>query len=112
MISHPMPPPRVQGLAPLTDLSIVQHNSLGSWDVFLSLFHSLSDGPPVDFVLLQDPPVSKGCLPGFPGLRSFAPSVSRPRVAIYASQRLLSLFTICSVFSPESEDFLALDVYT
>src|SRR6195952_4137802 len=107
-----MPPPQVRRLAPLTHLSLVQHNSLGSWDVFLSLFHSLTSGPPVDFVLLQDPPVSKGFLPGFPGFKSFAPSVARPRVAIYASLRLLSLFTVCPVFSPDSEDFLALDMYT
>src|ERR1700712_5352021 len=112
MISRPMPPSRVQRLAPLTNLSLVQHNSLGSWDVFLSLFHSLSGGPPVDFVLLQDPPVSKGFLPGFPGFKSFAPSVSMPRVAIYASLRLLSFLTVCPVFSPDSEDFIALDVYT
>src|SRR6195952_2074610 len=112
MLSHPMPPPRVRRLAPLTHLSLVQHNSLGSWDVFLSLFHSLTDGPPVDFVLLQDPPVSKGFLPSFPGFKSFAPPVSRPRVAIYASLGLLSFLTVSPVFSPDAEDFLALDIYT
>src|ERR1700704_5162732 len=98
MISHPMPPPRDLRLAPLTNLSLVQHNSLGSWDVFLSLFHSLLDGPPVDFVLLQDPPVSRGFLPSFAGFKSFAPPVSRPRVAIYVSLGLLSSFKVCSVF--------------
>src|SRR6195952_5061686 len=112
MISRPTPPPGVRRLAPLTDLSLVLHNSLGSWDVFLSLFHSLSGGPPVDFVLLQDPPTSKGFLPGFPGFKSFAPPVSRPRVAIYASLRVLSFLTVSPVFSPDSEDFLALDIYT
>jgi len=35
-----------QGLAPADDLTLVQHNSLGSWDVFLSLFSSLTEGPP------------------------------------------------------------------
>src|SRR6195952_3312173 len=112
MFSHPMRPPRVRRLAPLTHLSLVQHNSLGSWDVFLSLFHSLTSGPPVDFVLLQDPPVSKGFLPGFPGFQSFAPPVSKPRVAIYVSLRLLSSFTVFPVCSHDAEDFLALDIYT
>src|ERR1700704_3376438 len=104
MFRHHMPPPRIRRLAPLTHLSLVQHKSLGSWDVFLSLFHSLTGAPPVDFVLLQDPPVSKGFLPSFPGFKSFAPPVSRPRVAIYASLGLLSLFTVFPVFSPDSED--------
>ena len=47
-----------QGLAPATNLTLIQHNSLGSWDVFLSLFSSLTEGPPSDVVLLQDPPSS------------------------------------------------------
>src|SRR6195952_4468164 len=101
MISHPMPPPRVRRLAPLTDLSLVQHNSLGSWNVFLSLFHSLTSGPPVDFVLLQDPPVSKGFLASFAGFKSFAPPVFKPRVAIYAFLRVLSFFTVHPVFFPD-----------
>jgi len=45
MINKPCSPPR-QGLAPATNLTLVQHNSLGSWDVFLSLFSSLTEGPP------------------------------------------------------------------
>jgi len=73
------------GLAPAVNLTLVQHNSLGSWDVFLSLFSSLIEGPPVDFVLLQDPPSSKGFLPGYAGFKSFAPPVARPRVACYVS---------------------------
>src|ERR1700712_3303408 len=112
MISPPKPPPRARRLAPLTNLSLVQHNSLGSWDVFLSLFHSFSEGPPVDFVLLQDPPVSEGFLPSFSGFKSFAPPVPRPRVAVYASLKLLSTFTVLPVYSFDAEDFLALDVYT
>src|ERR1700712_2251796 len=100
MFSPPTQPPRVRRLAPLTTLSLVQHNSLGSWDVFLSLFHSLLDGPPVDFVLLQDPTVSKGFLPSFAGFKSFAPPLSNPRVAIYASWGLLSCCTVFPVFSP------------
>jgi len=52
-----------QGLPPATDLTLVQHNSLASWDVFLSLFSSLTEGPPVDLVLLQDPPLIQGFSP-------------------------------------------------
>src|ERR1700712_3402424 len=106
MFSPPTQPPRVRRLAPLTTLSLVQHNSLGSWDVFLSLFHSFSNGPPVDFVLLQDPPTSKGFLPSFSGFKPFAPCVSKPKVAIYASLRLLSTFPVLPVFSPDTDDFL------
>ena len=36
----------------------------------------------------------------------------KPRVAIYASLRVLSFFTVHLVVSPDAEDFLALDVYT
>jgi len=54
-----------QGLAPADYLTLVQHNSRGSWDVFLSLFSSVTEGPPTDMVLIQDPPSSKGFLPGF-----------------------------------------------
>jgi len=70
-----------QGLAPADELTLVQQNSLGSWDVFLSLFSSLTEGPPPDMVLLQDPLSSKGFLPSFSGFKSFAPPVGRPRVA-------------------------------
>src|ERR1700712_4456191 len=108
MFSPPTQPPRVRRLAPLTTLSLVQHNSLGSWDVFLSLFHSFSDGPPVDFVLLQDPRVSSGFLPSFAGFKCFAPPVPKPRVDIYASLKLLSTFTVLAVFCFDAEDFLAL----
>jgi len=34
------------GLAPATNLTLVQHNSLGCWDVFLSLFSIPSGRPP------------------------------------------------------------------
>jgi len=100
------------GLAPATNLTLVQHNSLGSWDVFLSLFSSLTEGPPVDFVLLQDPPSSKGFLPWYAGFKSFAPPAARPRVACYVSQSFLQRFTVLPFFPPETDDFMALDVFT
>ena len=70
-----------QGLAPANNLTLVQHNTLGSWDVFLSLFSSLEEGHSVDIVLLQYPPSSKGFLPSFSGFKLFAPLVARPKVA-------------------------------
>jgi len=81
--------------------------------VFLSLFSSLTEGPSrFDFVLLQDPPSSKGFLPSFSGFKSFAPPVSRPRVACYVSLNFLQQFAVLPFFPPESDDFMALDVYT
>jgi len=90
-----------QGLAPADDLTLVQHNSLGSWDVFLSLFSSLTEAPPRDMVLLQDPPSSKGFLPSFSGFKSFAPPVRRPRVACYISLNFLSRFAVLATFPPK-----------
>jgi len=53
---------------------IVQHNCLGSWDVFLSLFHSFTMLPhPPLLVAIQDPPSRPSLLPTFPGFMSFAP---------------------------------------
>jgi len=102
-----------QGLAPATNLTLVQHKSLGSWDVFLSLFSSLTEGPcRVYIVLLQDRPSSKGFLPSFHGFKSFAPPIARPRVACYVSQSFLHHFAVLPFFPPERDDFMALDVYT
>jgi len=101
------------GLAPATKLTLVQHNSLGSGDVFLSLFSSLTEDPSrADIVLLQDPPSSKGFLPSFQGFKSFAPPIARPRVACYLSLNFLWQFAVLPFFPPESDNFMALDVYT
>ena len=91
------------GLAPANSLTLVQHNSLGSWDVLPSLFSSFPEGSPVDIVLLQDPPSSKGFLPSFIGFKSFAPPVARPRVACYVSQKFLQRFAIVPFFHLERE---------
>jgi len=101
-----------QGLAPATNLTLVQHNSLGSWDVFLCLFSSQAEDPPADIVLLQDPPSSKGFLPSFSGFKSFAPPVARPRVACYVSLSFLQDSAVLPFFPPETDDFMALDVFT
>jgi len=111
MINKPCSSSR-HGLAPASNLTLVQHNSLGSWDVFLSLFSSLAEGPPVDFVLLQDPPSSKGFLPSHAGFKSFAPPIARPRVACYVSQNFLQKFAVLPFFPSETDDFMALDVFT
>ena len=100
------------GLAPATNHILVQHNSLGSWDVFLSLFSSLAEGPTADIVLLQGPHSSKGFLPCLAGFKSFAPPVTRPRVARYISQKFLHKFAVLLFFPPETDDFMALDVFT
>jgi len=80
--------------------------------VFLSLFSSLTEGPPVDFVLLQEPPSSKGFLPCYAGFKSFAPPIARPRVACYVSQSFLQKFAVLPFFPSETDDFMELDVCT
>ena len=100
------------GQDPCLHTSIVQHNSLGSWDVFLSLFESLVGSPHTDIVLLQDPPSSRGFLPRFTGFKSFAPPSPRPRVAIYVSLSFCSKYTILPGFHDNTLDAMFLDVYT
>jgi len=89
---------------------IVQHNSLGSWDVFLSLFHSLTMLPhPPLLVAIQDPPFRRLVLPTFPGFMSFAPPPSgRLWVAIYVS-RTLNQHMSCSTVFHESADMISVD---
>jgi len=92
---------------------IVQHNCLGSWDVFLSLFHSFTMLPhPPLLVAIQDPPSRRSVLPTFPGFMSFAPPPpGRPRVAIYVS-RTLNQHLSCSTVIHESSDMLSVDVFS
>jgi len=80
--------------------------------VFLALFSSIAEGLPVDIVLSQDPPCSKGFLPSFSWFKSFAPPVVRPRVACYISQNLLKRFAVRRFFPPETDDFMSLNVFT
>ena len=92
-------------------LPIVQHNCLGSWDVFLSLFHSFTKLPhPPHIVALQDPPSRLSKLPVFPGFLSFAhPPPGRPTVAIYVSQMLNTHLQCSSVFH-DNKDMLSIDI--
>jgi len=80
--------------------------------VFLFLFSSLTEGPPPDMVLLQDPPSSKGFLHSFSCFKSFAPPIAKPRVACYISQNLLRRFAVLPFFPPETDDFMTVDVFT
>jgi len=94
MISHPSP----DGIGPAPNPqlhSIVQHNCLGSWDVFLSLFELFREATTYpSLVLLQDPPVNKAHLPSFNGFKSFFPPVRKPHVAAYVHMSFLALFSV------------------
>jgi len=92
---------------------IVEHNCLGSWDVFLSLFHSFTmlSHPPL-LVAIQDPPSRSSVLPTFPGFMSFAPPPpGRPWVAIYVS-RTLNQHLSCSTVFYDSSEMLSVDVFS
>ena len=103
---------RTKRQAQCQDISLVQHNSLGSWDVFLFLFSFFVGLPPVDIVMLQDPPSRKGFLPSFAGFKSFGPPTPRPAVAFYVSWSFLSFYTVLPVGSSSLADVFNLDVYT
>jgi len=103
---------RPLGLARATNLTLIQHNSPGSGDVFLSMFASLTECPLPDMVLPQDAPSSKGFLPSFSGFKSFAPPVTRSRVACYISQNFLRRFVVLPSFPPERDNFRTLEVLT
>ena len=109
------PPPtfrRTKRQAPCQKITLVKHNSLGSWDVFLSLFNSFVGLPPVDIVLLQDPPSRKGFLPSFTGYKSFCSPTPRPALAFYVSFSFLSFYAVLPAHSPSSSEVFHLDVYT
>ena len=83
-------------------LTIVQHNCLGSWNVFLSLFNSLKavTSPP-SFVVLQDPAVYGNRLPAFAGFKAFAPEICNsvaPRLAGYVFYWFLRTYPIVPLF--------------
>jgi len=111
MNNQPIPVPLGQGPAPAhAFLSIIQHNCLGSWNVFLSLFESFREATTYpSIVLLQDPPVNKAHLPSFNGFKSFFPPVKKPRVAAYVHMSFLSNYTVLPKFKGV-DDVLALDV--
>ena len=92
-------------------LSIVQHNSLGSWDVFLSLMSSLTLLLPSPMIAaLQDPPVISGNLPSFSSWKCFHPPHKCPWVAFYVHPQLIASTSILPVASPR-DDILSLDIF-
>jgi len=111
MNNQPMPHLSGQGQAPApTFLSIIQHNCLGSWNVFLSLFESFKEATTYpSIVLLQEPPLNKAHLPSFNGFKSLFPPVRKPRVAAYVHMSFLSNCTVLPRFK-EVDDVFALDI--
>jgi len=111
MNNRPTSAPLGQGPAPVPAfLSIVQHNCLGSWNVFLSLFESFKETTTYpSIVLLQDPPVNRAHLPSFNGFKSFFPPVRKPRVAAYVHISFLSNYTVLPRFKGV-DDVLSLDI--
>ena len=106
----PSPPPPLAGGVSLS-LSIVQHNSLGSWDVFLSLMSSLSSLPSSPMVVaLQDPPVRNGRLPSFSPCKCFHPPHKRQRVAFFVHPFLIASTSILPVPSLSAHLF-SLDIF-
>ena len=84
----------------LSLLSVIQHNCLGSWDVFHSLFESFKEMctyPSV--VLLQDSPVSQARLPSFNGFLPFFPPVRKPSVPSYVHRSFLARFLVLPRFT-------------
>ena len=78
----------------LSLLSIIQHNCLGSWDVFLSLFESFKEtNIYTSVVFLQDPRVSQPGLPSFNGYVPFFSTSQEAQAGI-----LRSSFLSCSFF--------------
>ena len=112
MNKHPLRRKHDCGQARVTNLNLVQHNSLGSWDVFLSLFNSFVEFSPVDIVLLQDLPVYHGSLPSFAGFKAFAPPVPKPRVACYVALGFCRKYTLLPAFVPQMDDVMFLDIFT
>ena len=91
-------------------LSVIQHNCLESWDVFLSLFESFKETrtyPSV--VLLQDPPVSQVYLPSFNGFVPLFPPVRKSRVASYVHLSFLACFSVLPRFT-DRVDVMSLDI--
>jgi len=95
----------------LYSFSIIQHNSLVSWDVCLSLMNSLSQlsSPPM-IVALQDPRLRRGQLPSFSTYKCFHPPLARTRVAFYVHLHLLNSVSLLPVTSTRS-DLLSIDIF-
>jgi len=90
--------------------SVVQHNGLGSWDVFLSLFESFKESRTYPLVvLLQDLPVSQARLRSFNGFVPYFPHLRKPRVASYVHRSFLARFSVLPRFTGRV-DIMSLDI--
>src|SRR5437879_5612471 len=107
--------PRLVTSHPLPPLSIVQHNCLGSWSVFLSLFNTLESCHPTPHsVAIQDPPVWNSRLPSFRMFKAFHPPATlrnRPRVATYIHQDLLQSSSVLPCLLGRL-DTMAIDIHS
>src|SRR5437899_5312432 len=107
--------PRLVTSNPLPPLSIVQHNCLGSWSVFLSLFNSLKACHPIpQIVAIQDPPAWNSRLPSFRMFKAFHPPAhkgARPRVATYVHQDLLQSASVLPCLF-DRLDQMAIDIHS
>jgi len=101
--------------SPPKPFTLVQHNCLGSWDVFLSLFGSFTQlAHPPCIVALQDPPVYRGKLPSFNLFTVFSPPTTggcKPRVAFYVYSSFLATVSLLPRFFGRG-DVMALDLFT
>jgi len=97
------------------NLSIVQHNCLGSSNVFQTLFSffaSVESSPHI--VALQDIPLWRNCPPVFPNYKCCFPPATdsyKPGVATYVHERLLSLISILPLFF-EMRDLMAVNFHS
>jgi len=100
---------------PPKPFTLVQHNRLGSWDVFLSLFGSFTQlAHPPSIVALQDPPVYRGKLPSFSLFTLFSPPTTggcKPRVAFYVYSSFLATVSLLPLFFGRG-DVMAVDLFT
>jgi len=100
---------------PPKPFTLVQHNCLGSWEVFLSLFGSFSQlALPPSIVTLEDPPVYRGKLHSFNLFTVFSPPTDRgckPRVAFYVFRSFLDTVSLLPRFFGRG-DVMALDLFT
>ena len=109
-MSNPPPQHSRREASSLSLLSVVQHNCLGSWDVFLSLFESFKEAhiyPSV--VLLQDDPVRQARLPSFNGFVLFFPPVRKLRVGSYVIRSFLARFSVLPRLA-DKVDVMSLDI--
>jgi len=108
-MNNSLPSPGRRQASSLSLLSIIQHNWLGSWDVFLPLFESFKETiiyPSV--VLPQDPPLSQAHLPSFNSVVPFFPRW-KPRVATYVHRSFSALFPVLPRWT-EMPDIMSFDV--